>query len=39
MAFEHQKSLKTRVIQNDMRASVYKAWGAALSATGQSPPF
>ena len=39
MAFEHQRGLKTRVIQNDMRASVYKSWGAALSAIGQSPPF
>ena len=39
MVFQDQDGLFRRVVQNDKRALVYKAWGATLASMGEDPPF
>ncbi len=39
MVFEEQKGLSMRAEANVMRAAVYEAWGEALAAIEQKPPF
>jgi carboxylesterase type B len=39
IVFQSQSESYIRVLSDDLRASVYKAWSTALRSIGQNPPF